>query len=237
MLVVMESGVSEQQVEQVMERMIALGFDVHRSSGMTYTVLGGIGDGRKFDEAEFKAMPGVREAIRITSRWKLAAKRANPGGTRVRIGAVEVGGSGGAAALPGDAILREIWESSQVRVLSAHGDALVVPAHAMENEALLRELGRAGLPVILKRGETAYVDDWLSAADLILQAGNKDVVLCESGVRSFAGRVLDVGAIAELRMLTHLPVIAAPRAVSDKADVIEALARAATAAGAHGILN
>ncbi len=236
MLVIMESGAPEQQIEQVVERMINLGFDVHRSSGMTYTVLGGIGDSRKFDLAEFRIMPGVREAIRITSRWKLAAKRANPQGTRVRIGAIEIGGEY-SAILPGDAMIREIWESSQVRVLSAHGDALVVPAPAMENESLLRELGRAGQPVILKRSEISSVDDWLAAADMILQAGNKDVVLCESGVRAMSGRVLDVGAIAELRTLTHLPVIASPREVSEHAEIIEALGRAAIAAGAHGLLN
>src|SRR5438046_774864 len=112
MLVVMESGVGESDIQRVMDRMIALGFDVHRSSGMMYTVLGGIGDPRTFDPAEFKIMPGVKEAIRITSRWKLAAKRANPQGTRVRIGSVEIGGEY-AATLPGDAMLREVWESSQ----------------------------------------------------------------------------------------------------------------------------
>ncbi len=236
MLVIMESGVSEEEIQTVVERMIALGFDVHRSSGMTYTVLGGIGDGRKFEVTEFRGMPGVREAIRITSRWKLAARRANPQGSRVRIGAIEVGGSA-TATLPGDAVIREIWESSQVRVLSAHADALVVPSQAMENEALLRELGRAGQPVILRRGDAATVDDWLTAADLILQSGNKDVVLCESGILTVMGRIIDVGAIAELRHLTHLPVIAAPRGASDNAEVVAAIGRAALAAGAHGILS
>ena len=234
MLVIMDSGVSDEQIQDVMERMIALGFDVHRSSGMTYTVLGGIGDAQKFDAAEFREMPGVREAIRISSRWKLAAKRANPAGTRVRIGSHEVGGK--IVSLPGDAVIREVWESSHMRVLAAHADALVVPPAAMENEALLRELGRAGVPIILKRGETANVDDWLTAADLILQGGNAEVVLCESGVRTFGKRVLDVGAIAELRILTHLPVLAAPGGLSERKDVVRAIGEAAIAAGAHGIL-
>ena len=236
MLVVMDAGVSEEQIETVMERMIALGFDVHRSSGMTYTVLGGIGDAQKFDAAEFKAMPGVREAIRITSRWKLAARRAHPAGTRVRIGGMDVGGDQ-PVELPGTAVIRDVWESSQVRVLSAHADALIVPTGAMENEALLRELGRAGVPVILNRSESAPVDDWLWAADLILQSGNGQVVLCESGVRAVTGRVLDVGAIAELRHLTHLPVIAAPGELGARPELVEALSRAAIAAGAQGILE
>jgi hypothetical protein len=92
MLVVMQQDASERDIEKVIERMVDLGFDVHRSSGTIYTVLGGVGDTRKFEEAEFKSMSGVREAIRITSRWKLASKRVNPQGTRIRIGAVEVGG-------------------------------------------------------------------------------------------------------------------------------------------------
>ncbi len=236
MLVIMDSGVSDEQIQNVMERMIALGFDVHRSSGMTYTVLGGIGDAQKFDAAEFRGIPGVREAIRITSRWKLAARRAHPEGTRVRIGSLEVGGAD-VVNLPGDAVIREIRESSQIQVLAAHADALLVPAAMMQNEALLRELGRARLPVILKRGETASVDDWLTAADLVLLGGNPHVVLCESGVRTFSGLVLDVGAIAELRRLTHLPVIAAPGGLSEKPEVTDAIAEAAKAAGAHGILR
>jgi 3-deoxy-D-arabino-heptulosonate 7-phosphate (DAHP) synthase len=134
-------------------------------------------------------------------------------------------------------VLREVWESSQVRVLSAHADALVVPGAAMQNEALLRELGRCGMPVILKRGESAGVDDWLTAADMILQAGNKDVLLCESGVRTFFGYTLDCSAIAELRTLTHLPVIASPRDVNSHVEILAALKRAAIAAGAQGILN
>jgi 3-deoxy-7-phosphoheptulonate synthase len=236
MLVVMQQDASERDIEKVIERMVDLGFDVHRSSGTIYTVLGGVGDTRKFEEAEFKSMSGVREAIRITSRWKLASKRVNPQGTRIRIGAVEVGGEY-AAELPGDAVVREVWESSQVRVLSAHADALVVPAQAMGNESLLRELGRAGMPVILKRGESASVDDWLTAADMILQAGNKDVLLCESGVRTFFGYALDVGAIAELRHLTHLPVIASPRDVNPRPEILPSLRKAPIAAGAHGILH
>lgn len=235
MLVVMESGVSETDIQNVIDRMISLGFDVHRSSGMMYTVLGGIGDPQRVDISEFQSMSGVREAIRITSRWKLAARRAKPEGTRVRIGGVEIGGDA-PVELPGDATLREVWESGQVRVLSAHADALVVPPQAMANESLLRELGRAGEPVVLKRGECAALDDWLLSADLILRSGNTDVVLCECGIRAFSGLVLDVGAIAEARKLTHLPVIAAPGELARSPEVLEALRQAALAAGAQGIL-
>jgi 3-deoxy-7-phosphoheptulonate synthase len=236
MLVIMETSAAEEDIQHVIDRMIALGFDVHRSSGMKYTVLGGIGSPRDVDLREFKMMDGVREAIRITSRWRLAARAVNPAGSRVRIGDFEIGGDE-FVRLPGASMIREVTESSEVRVLSAHGDALLVPSGAMENGALLRELGAANRPVILKRGECSSIEDWLVAAEKILEAGNRNVVLCESGVRTFAGGVLDVGAIAELRTLTHLPVIAAPGDVTNKPDLLEALTKAAMAAGAHGVLG
>ena len=236
MVIIMESGAQEHDVERVIDRMIALGLDVHRSSGMTYTVLGGIGSGSAIDLREFKNMAGVREAIRISSRWRMAARSANPAGSVVRIRDFEIGGPE-VVYLPGPAIIRDVSESPQVRVLSAHADALLVPSEFMENSALLRELGRAGLPVILKRGECTGIDDWLTAAETILVAGNKEVILCESGVRTFAGGVLDLGAVADLRTLTHLPVIAAPGDVTGRPDIREALNKAAIAAGAQGILG
>ena len=236
MLVIMESGASEPELQRVIDRMIALGLDVHRSSGMTYTVLGGIGSASEIDLGEFRRMSGVREAIRITSRWRLAARTVNPAGTRVRVRGIEVGGDA-FVRLPGDAVIREVLESGQVRVLAAHADALLVPSGAMDNAGLLRELGHAGEPVILKRGECSGVEDWLVAAEKILEAGNKDVILCESGVRTFSGGVLDCGAVAELRTLTHLPVIAAPGDVASRPEIFEALVKAAIAAGAQGILE
>jgi len=236
MLVVMETSATEEQLEHVIDRMMDLGFDVHRSSGMTYTVLGGIGETEPFDVAAFRHLPGVKEAIRITTNWKLAAKKANPGGTRVRIGAVEVGGAE-TVRLPAGAVLREVRESSQVRVLAAHADGLVVPGAAMQNEALLKEMGRAGIAVLLKNGEAATLNEWLSAADMVLRAGNPNVVLCASALKSYSGRMLDVGVIAEVREVSHLPVIAAPGDVSDHGWMAEALGRAALAAGAHGLLE
>jgi len=236
MLVIMEHRASEEQIQEVIDRMIGMGFDVHRSSGAMYTTLGGIGDIGSYELEELRHMPGVREAIRITSRWKLAALASKPAGSRVRIGDMEVGGEK-TVILPGSAVVREVSESSQVRVMAAHADALAVPSRAMDSPPLLRELGQVQIPVILMRGETATVDAWLSAAEIILAGGNPNVVLCESGVRTFAGAVLDMGAIAELRRTTHLPVIAAPAEVSARPEVIEALGRAALAAGAHGLFQ
>src|SRR5450432_924396 len=126
MLVVMESGVSEAEIERVIDHLIGHGFDVHRSSGVTHTVLGGIGGRDDFDATVIEAMPGVREARRITAPWKLAARARNPEGTEVHIGRFVVG-CGKPVTLPGGLALREVTESQQVQVISGYADGLVVP--------------------------------------------------------------------------------------------------------------
>lgn len=234
MLVVMESGVSEADVERVIDHLIGHGFDVHRSSGVTHTVLGGIGGREDFDASLIEAMPGVREARRITAPWKLAARAGKPDGTQVRIGDLVVGG-GEPVTLPATWALREIGESQQVALLSTYADGFVVRAKAMGNSALLWTLGQSRLPVVLERAESAGVNEWLAAAETILAGGNGHVILCESGVATFAGRMLDIGVISRLKRLTHLPVIAAPGRVAAKPEDIAALSRAALAAGADGI--
>jgi 3-deoxy-7-phosphoheptulonate synthase len=91
MLVVMQEGATEAQIQGVIDRLVKLGFDVHRSTGVVHTVLGGVG-ARDFDPADFEAMPGVKDAHRIASPYKLVSRSFRPGGTIVRIGEVEIGG-------------------------------------------------------------------------------------------------------------------------------------------------
>ena len=92
MLVVMQQGATEEQVQHVIDRMIEMGFNVHRSTGMIHTVLGGVGGKADFDLAVFDVMDGVKEAHRIASPYKLASRSFRPGGTVVRIGDLEIGG-------------------------------------------------------------------------------------------------------------------------------------------------
>src|SRR6266513_3952338 len=92
MLVVMQEGASEAQVQQVIDRMVQLGFNVHRSTGVIHTVLGGVGGKGEFDLTVFEVMDGVKNAHRIASPYKLASRSFRPGGTVVRIGNVEIGG-------------------------------------------------------------------------------------------------------------------------------------------------
>src|SRR5947207_7988875 len=92
MLVVMEQGATEEQITHVIDRLVELGFDVHRSTGVIHTVLGGVGGKDDFDLAVFEVMEGVKDAHRIASPYKLASRGFRPGGSVVRIGGVEVGG-------------------------------------------------------------------------------------------------------------------------------------------------
>ena len=93
MLVVMEQGATEKQIEAVIARLVELDFNVHRSTGVVHTLLGGVGGVEQFDLAPFEVMEGVKEAHRIVSPYKLASRSFNPGGTIIKIGDVEIGGS------------------------------------------------------------------------------------------------------------------------------------------------
>ena len=118
-------------------------------------------------------------------------------------------------------------------------DALMIGARSMQNTPLLRAAGRSGLPVVLKRGMAATYEEWLGAADYVLAEGNENVILCERGIRTFetaTRNTLDISAIPVLRERTPLPVIVDPSHAAGRSEWVPALALAAVAAGADGLL-
>ncbi|MES2353988.1 MAG: 3-deoxy-7-phosphoheptulonate synthase [Pseudomonadota bacterium] len=136
-----------------------------------------------------------------------------------------------------------VTELMDVRMLEAflkHGvDVIQVGTRNMQNFDLLKELGKVETPVILKRGMSATVSEWLMAAEYIAAGGNHNIIFCERGIRTFETayrNVLDVTAIAMVKRETHLPVIVDPSHAGGKAWMVPALARAAVAAGADGLL-
>jgi 3-deoxy-7-phosphoheptulonate synthase len=136
-------------------------------------------------------------------------------------------------------VLCEVLDPRDVATVAEHADMLEIGARNMQNFPLLREAGISGKPVLLKRGMAATVDEWLLAAEYVLVEGNPQVVLCESGIRSFdsaAPILLDLAAIPLLRTKTHLPVVVAPARNGATEAVVESLALAAIAAGADGLL-
>jgi 3-deoxy-7-phosphoheptulonate synthase len=144
-----------------------------------------------------------------------------------------------ARAKTGLPIVTEVMEPDQVELVSQYADMLQVGSRNMQNYPLLRRVGQCSRPVLLKRGFSATIEEWLMAAEYILAHGNRNVVLCERGIRAFdpAFRfTLDLNAIPMVKELTHLPVIADPSHGTGKRSLVAPMSLAAIAAGADGLI-
>ena len=297
MIVAMQEGADEALIQQVIEHLVKLGFEVHRSTGARMTVLGAVGAGIEFDIRNIELLPGVQEVHRISSPYKLAGRSFRPEGTIVQLrNGIGVGGNevivmagpcsvetreqlfstaetvakAGAKVLRGGAfkprsspysfqghgedalkllreagekfellIISEVMEISQIPLMLPYVDILQVGARNMQNFALLRRLATINKPILLKRGPSATVKEWLLAAEYLLAGGNHQVVLCERGIKTFETEMrntFDLAAVALARDLSHLPVIADPSHGTGKQSLIAAVSRAAVAVGADGLI-
>jgi len=136
-------------------------------------------------------------------------------------------------------LVSEVMDVSQIDVVGRYCDIFQVGARNMQNYTLLRELGHARKPVLLKRGISATIEEWLLSAEYILSGGNTDVILCERGIRTFetaTRNTLDISAIPIVKKLSHLPIIVDPSHGTGRRDKVAPMARAAVAAGADGLL-
>jgi 3-deoxy-7-phosphoheptulonate synthase len=139
----------------------------------------------------------------------------------------------------GLAIVTEVLSEEDAPMVAEYADILQIGTRNMENYALLEAAAHTGRPVLLKRGMAATIADWLRSAQLILDHGNPNVILCERGIRTFETAMrntFDVSAIALLKQISHLPVIADPSHASGDSALVPALARIAVAAGADGLI-
>lgn len=135
-------------------------------------------------------------------------------------------------------VVTEVMDPRQVEVVERYADMFQIGARNMQNFDLLKEVGQAKKPVLLKRGMSATVKDLLMSAEYILSEGNRGVVLCERGVRSFEDstrNMLDMSAVPNVKGQSHLPIIVDPSHATGRPDLIPAMARAAVAAGADGV--
>jgi 3-deoxy-7-phosphoheptulonate synthase len=136
-------------------------------------------------------------------------------------------------------LVSEVMDISQLEMMSRYVDVLQVGARNMQNFTLLRELGHSRTPVLLKRGISATIEEWLLSAEYILAGGNTNVILCERGIRTFESytrNTLDISAIPVVKKLSHLPVFVDPSHGTGMRDKVAPMARAAVAAGADGLL-
>jgi 3-deoxy-7-phosphoheptulonate synthase len=136
-------------------------------------------------------------------------------------------------------IVTEVMDTRQVELIAEHADVLQIGARNMQNFALLSEVGRVQRPVLLKRGLSATITELLMAAEYVMAQGNRDVILCERGIRTYetaTRNTMDVAAIPVLKRETHLPVLVDPSHAGGRADLVAPLSFAAVAAGADGLI-
>jgi 3-deoxy-7-phosphoheptulonate synthase len=297
MVIVMEGTATEEQVQKVIEALVEVGYDVHRSTGVTHTVLGAVGIPRQpVDPTALELLPGVREVVKISEPYKLVGRTFKAADTVVDMAGVKVGGSevivmagpcsvetreqvhtvaravgtAGARVLRGGAfkprtspyafqghgeealrwmrdvadecglaVISEVMDLRTIEMMLRYVDCLQVGARNMQNFDLLKELGRVRRPVLLKRGMSATIEEWLLSAEYILAGGNTQVILCERGIRTFeqaTRNTLDISAIPVVKKRSHLPILVDPSHGTGRRDKVIPMARAAVAAGADGLL-
>ena len=296
MIIVMNNNATERQIEAVYEKLVESGFDIHRSTGTSRTILGVVGDTKSVDTRTFEVLEGVHEVVRITEPYKLVGRTFKPEDTIVKVKNVAIGGNkialmagpcaiesreqikkiakmikptgtkilrGGAykprsspysfqglgeeglkflreaGDAAGMAVVSEVMDRADIVPALKYIDLIQVGARNMQNFALLKELGKVNKPVLLKRGMSATLEELLMAAEYILSGGNRNVILCERGIRTFENytrNTMDISAIPVLKTLTHLPVIADPSHGTGIRRQVPPMARAAVAAGADGLL-
>ncbi|MGH8770276.1 MAG: 3-deoxy-7-phosphoheptulonate synthase [Burkholderiales bacterium] len=297
MIIVMARGATAEQIAGVERKIRDCGLDVNISRGAERTVIGAIGDERKFAAEMFESLPGVEQALRVLKPYRIVAREWHAQDSVIDVRGVPIGGktvqviggpcsvetqaqmdnaaAGVAAAgcklmrggafkprtnpytfqglgVEGLKMLRSaadkhglpiVTELMDVRMLDSFleykVDVIQIGTRNMQNFDLLKEVGGTSVPVILKRGMSATISEWLMAAEYIAARGNHNIIFCERGIRTFETayrNVLDVTAIPVLKKETHLPVIVDPSHAGGKAWMVPALARAALAAGADGLL-
>jgi 3-deoxy-7-phosphoheptulonate synthase len=142
-------------------------------------------------------------------------------------------------AITGLPIVTEVVDARDVAVVAEHADMLQIGTRNMANFGLLQAAGESGKPVLLKRGMTATIEEWLMAAEYVAQRGNLDVVLCERGIRTFepsTRNTLDISAVPVVQSISHLPIIVDPSHAGGRKDLVVPLSRAAIGVGADGVI-
>lgn len=297
MIIVMQAGAPEEQLQDVLRRVEELGYHPHLIRGTTRNVVGAVGDERgKAKLQQLEAVPGVESVVPILQPFKLASREFRKEKTVIKVGEVEIGTdrlavmagpcsvesetqiietahvvkAAGASILRGGAfkprtspysfqglgehglellalarqvtglkIVTEVLNDRDVELVARYADILQVGARNMHNFGLLNKLGEIRKPILLKRGMSATIQDLLMSAEYILSHGNYDVILCERGIRTFETATrftLDLNAVPVLQKLSHLPIIVDPSHGTGYSDYVMAMARAAIAAGADGLM-
>lgn len=296
MVIVMGPGATRENVEAIVEIIVAAGGEAFVSRGVSRTIIGLVGDIAQLATLDLRGMAGVADVIRVSAPYKLVSRDNHPERSTVRVGGVPIGPdtvtliagpcavetpeqtlgaalmakAAGATLLRGGAykprtspyafqglgeaglriladvreetglpVVTEVVDADDVELVASYADMLQVGTRNAQNFALLQAVGASGKPVMLKRGMSATIEEWLMAAEYVAQRGNLDIVLCERGIRTFetaTRNTLDVSAVPLAQRLSHLPVIVDPSHSGGHRDLVLPLTRAAIAAGADGVI-
>jgi len=296
MIVVMRKDVSDEELQQMVERVEGMGFKAHVLRGVERTVVAAVGAERDGTKELLESGPGVAEVMPILAPYKLASRELKQETTVIRTGSLRIGGSrvaiiagpcsveseeqilstaaeikaAGATALRGGAykprtspyafqgmkedglkllaaardatglaIVTEVLATEDVPLVAKYADVLQIGARNMQNYRLLESVGKSGLPVLLKRGPSATMEELLLAAEYILDAGNPNVMLCERGIRTFEGHTrftLPLASVPYLHAKSHLPVVVDPSHGTGHTWLVPQMCAASIAAGADGLI-
>ena len=299
MIVVIKRTATPEQTQDIVDKIVAMGYAVNVSQGAERLIIGvlGVRENKDMLAAQLGGFAAVERVMPVSKSYKLVSREGTQTDTVVRVGqAVEIGGGlvhviagpctvegrdmlvetahwvkrCGATLLRGGAykpstspysfqgmgkegleilaearaqtglpIVTEVLDPRDMEIVHQYADVLQIGARNMQNFNLLKEVAKARKPVMLKRGLSATIEEWLLAAEYIYSGGNHDVILCERGIRTFetsTRNTLDLSAVPVVKALTHLPIIVDPSHGTGKWDLVTPMARAGVAAGADGVM-
>ncbi len=297
MLIVMHHHATQEQIDQVIAAVAAMGLKAEPIPGSLRTAIGVLGNQGYVDDSSIRTLPGVRETIHVSKPYKMVSRDFHPESTIVDVKGVRFGDgeipaiiagpcsieteeqmmqaaeqvkAAGAKMLRGGAfkprtgphsfqglgieglkylqqagqasglpVVTEVMRIEQLDVICQHADMLQIGARNMQNFDLLKEVGKTGHPVLLKRGMSATIEEFLAAAEYIVAEGNNQVVLCERGIRTFekaTRNTLDLSVIPLIGEMSHLPIIVDPSHATGKRNLVAAMSKAALVVGANGLM-
>ncbi|MCK4503391.1 MAG: 3-deoxy-7-phosphoheptulonate synthase [Desulfuromonadales bacterium] len=297
MLIVMHPKATQQQMDQVIAAVEAMGLTAEPIPGSLRTAIGVLGNQGYVDDSTIRTLPGVRETIHVSKPYKMASRDFHPEPSIIDVSGVRFGDghkpviiagpcsieseeqmmiaakevkAGGGQMLRGGAfkprtgphsfqglgipglkylqqagkeyglpVVTEIMRIEQLEVICQHADMLQIGARNMQNFDLLKEVGKTKHPVLLKRGMSATIEEFLAAAEYLLAEGNSNVVLCERGIRTFekaTRNTLDLSVVPLIREMSHLPIVVDPSHATGKRMLVPVMTKAALVAGAHGVM-
>jgi len=299
MIVVMEQGASQQDIDHVVKSIRELGLREHVITGTERTVVAAIGDDRAKSKENIEMLPGVEKVMPVLAPYKMASREVKKDRTIVPLGGTLGAAAGGkqvcliagpcsvenrtallevahqvkeagATALRGGAfkprtspyafqglgekgleilaeardqtglaVVTEVMAVDQVELVAKYADVLQVGARNMQNYNLLCAVGDQRKPVLLKRGLSATLEEFLLAAEYIISRGNPQVILCERGIRTFetyCRNTLPLAIVPEVHRISHLPIIIDPSQGTGHAHLVPDMCKAAVACGADGLI-